>query len=136
MKISKSCRGMLKTMGKNDKPLRIIIDDSKENRRNKGKLARTKSDFFITSEPILEFDPIENNKIIIPDVQNKDYKQDEIGQENEQALSNAYGNIPDTNVNANIEKAHEMLKSGMQKVKQLRMMVSETKQSLIDQKRL
>lgn len=35
-----------------------------------------------------------------------------------------------------MQKAHEMIQSGMQKVQELRKMVSETKQNLIDQKRL
>ena len=39
-------------------------------------------------------------------------------------------------MNEEMNKAHQMIHSGMQKVKQLRMMVSETKQSLIEQKRL
>lgn len=47
-------------------------------------------------------------------------------------FGNVYQNLDEGTYNVNIEKAHEMLQSGMQKVKQLRMMVSETKQSLID----
>ena len=39
-------------------------------------------------------------------------------------------------MNHDLQKTHDMISSGMQKVKQLRRMVSETKQSLIDQKRL
>jgi hypothetical protein len=125
LNMSKSCAGVLKTIGQNEKPLRIIIDGG-GGRRNR-KLAKTKSDFFITQEAGLDdlfVKPADGEDLRIPSAENK-----VVVQENEGAYINAYENIPQhtTQVNANIEKAHELLKSGMQKVKQLRMMVSETK---------
>lgn len=150
---SKSCTGFFQKL--QDKEMNIIIDNTKksqmlninnamaqalQDQKKGGDFFVTKpqslNDFFQAEEAIQNVLNNDMKKNEVLDELGSIFDDDRISEDNCQEIDSQYLQRDGQKMKEDLTKAQKLLNTGMDQVRQLKRMVSETKQSLQDQKRL